>query len=395
MRPTTVATDLQLAKIQAKKGERFDVKVKNRPGLTVRISSTSKIFRTKITCQQSKRRELVTLGYAHKGMTIAEADSLRTDLRINGKKPKSSLELTIQDVIADFYKAQTSKLKRPETVEDIFNRFIIPLLSSTPLSEVETYTIAQEIDRIRSAHGEEPARKSLCYIAKFYRWCKATGRTPINPVAELNGELYKFHTPKRDRHLSREEVPVLFNAIEQSSIDARSKIGIHILLRTGVRSGELLAAKWEDVNLAANLWFIPGKNTKSGEPISIPLAPQISDYFKALQLITAKTGLVMGGLSRLAITRALTRLQEPNKAGYRALALESKLNVHDLRRSFVTFLNELGVAPHIVEKMVNHKMQGVMAIYNHSELFEERKAAICRLCDALESPLQSLPGKGA
>ena len=48
---------------------------------------------------------------------------------------------------------------------------------------------------------------------------------------------------------------------------------------------------------------------------------------------------------------------------------------HDLRRTFSTMLNELGVAPHVVEKMLDHKLPGVMAVYNHAEYREERYAA--------------------
>ena len=44
---------------------------------------------------------------------------------------------------------------------------------------------------------------------------------------------------------------------------------------------------------------------------------------------------------------------------------------HDLRRTFVTRLNAM-VEPYIVEKMVNHSMQGVMAVYNHNTYEPQR-----------------------
>lgn len=45
---------------------------------------------------------------------------------------------------------------------------------------------------------------------------------------------------------------------------------------------------------------------------------------------------------------------------------------HDLRRTFVTRLNAMGVEPYIVEKMVNHSMPGVMAVYNHADYRQQR-----------------------
>ncbi len=48
---------------------------------------------------------------------------------------------------------------------------------------------------------------------------------------------------------------------------------------------------------------------------------------------------------------------------------------HDLRRTFATRLAGLGVEPYVVEKCLNHKMQGVMAVYNRHDYADERIAA--------------------
>jgi integrase len=48
---------------------------------------------------------------------------------------------------------------------------------------------------------------------------------------------------------------------------------------------------------------------------------------------------------------------------------------HDLRRSMATQLAERGVQPHIIEKMLNHRMEGVWAVYNRYEYLPERQAA--------------------
>lgn len=45
---------------------------------------------------------------------------------------------------------------------------------------------------------------------------------------------------------------------------------------------------------------------------------------------------------------------------------------HDLRRTFATRMAKAGVAPHVVEKMLNHSMQGVMKIYNRHDYAQER-----------------------
>lgn len=63
---------------------------------------------------------------------------------------------------------------------------------------------------------------------------------------------------------------------------------------------------------------------------------------------------------------------------------------HDLRRTVVTRLSDLGIAPHIIEKIVNHKMTGVMGIYNRSEYLPESQKAI----ELWNRYLQDLTGAG-
>ena len=55
--------------------------------------------------------------------------------------------------------------------------------------------------------------------------------------------------------------------------------------------------------------------------------------------------------------------------------LEQQFTPHDLRRTFASRLSDLGVMPHVIEKMLNHKMEGVMAVYNRAEYWSERVEA--------------------
>lgn len=49
---------------------------------------------------------------------------------------------------------------------------------------------------------------------------------------------------------------------------------------------------------------------------------------------------------------------------------------HDLRRTFATRNNDMGVAPYVVEKMLNHTLGGVMGTYNRAEYLSERRDAL-------------------
>jgi integrase len=62
---------------------------------------------------------------------------------------------------------------------------------------------------------------------------------------------------------------------------------------------------------------------------------------------------------------------------------------HDLRRTFSTRNNGMGVPPYVVEKMLNHTFDGVMAVYNHATYDAERRQAL----DAWSAWLADFIGK--
>ncbi|HIF9279290.1 TPA: tyrosine-type recombinase/integrase [Photobacterium damselae] len=51
---------------------------------------------------------------------------------------------------------------------------------------------------------------------------------------------------------------------------------------------------------------------------------------------------------------------------WKRLEHEEKWTMHDLRRMLATRMNELGIAPHVVEQLLGHSLGGVMQIYNRS-----------------------------
>lgn len=61
---------------------------------------------------------------------------------------------------------------------------------------------------------------------------------------------------------------------------------------------------------------------------------------------------------------------------WRRLNHNTKWSWHDLRRSFVTHLNEAGIAPHVVEQILGHTLPGVMAHYVHTNRVPEQKIAL-------------------
>ena len=65
--------------------------------------------------------------------------------------------------------------------------------------------------------------------------------------------------------------------------------------------------------------------------------------------------------------------------------------LHDLRRTVVTGMNELGIAPHVVEAVVNHvsgrAKAGVAGVYNRAVYALEKRTALQAWADHLDEVL--------
>ena len=68
----------------------------------------------------------------------------------------------------------------------------------------------------------------------------------------------------------------------------------------------------------------------------------------------------------------MTAVQAWTKRWCQRNEFEPPFTPHDIRRTVATRLNDAGIAPHIVEKMLNHHLQGVMRVYNKAQYEDER-----------------------
>ena len=127
---------------------------------------------------------------------------------------------------------------------------------------------------------------------------------------------------------------------------------LRALLIAGLRISEAQAATTD--HLDGDTWHV--EENKSARPHWVAVVPMLKKQFGDFD------GKLFDGRSPTAVQSWLKR----NGPGF---------TPHDLRRTFATRLAGLGVAPHVVEKCLNHQMQGVMATYNRHDYEAERRAA--------------------
>ena len=148
---------------------------------------------------------------------------------------------------------------------------------------------------------------------------------------------------------------------------------MEFLALTGQRRDEVSCMAWEHVDLPHRVWVIPADHSKNGKPHIVHL----SDEAMSILRTVPRTGKLVfssdGKTTFQGYSKAKKRLD--NVSGI------SGWTLHDLRRTVVSGMARLGVAPHVADKILNHQsgtISGVAAVYQRHEFLEERKEALSR-----------------
>jgi len=149
---------------------------------------------------------------------------------------------------------------------------------------------------------------------------------------------------------------------------------------TFVRTTELRAARWDEVDLEATEWRIPAERMKMRAPHIVPLSLQAVEAFTELRSIAGLSDYAFsspgaeGFMSNNTMLFAMYRMDFHGRAtvpGFRAVAS--------------TLLNEMGFHPDCIERQLAHyERNKVRAAYNHAQYLPERRRMMQQWADYLD-----------
>lgn len=292
---------------------------------------------------------------------------------------------TVKALYGEFFARQIDgKWKNQKQVTALFDLHVLPAIGAKLVTDIRPADVDAVLRPLADRQVFRTAAKALQLLKRLFDYAMTRHLIAANPAAPFGWRDIGGKSGPRSRVLSRTELATLFKTMRETpNFPPHVAAAVKLLLALGVRKGELLKATWDEFDLTEGVWRIPAERTKTEAAIRLPLAPWVlevlegqetkkyNDYvFPALRMSPGKTTGYMGDAT---INQALYRLQSN---------LEP-FTVHDLRRTARTHLAALGVAPHIAELCLNHKLKGIAAVYDVHDYFEERKAALKALADLL------------
>jgi integrase len=313
-----------------------------------------------------------------------------------------ALRITVYDLFTRWFEMDVINRKDKMEVDRMFKKDVLPILGEIFVEEVRKGHVVQVIDLLKKRGVANLARNILKLIRQMFKFAVNRDLIEFDPTASLNIAKMTTTPTERDRILDESEIISLAHQLPSANLLKSTECALWIALSTMCRIGELSKTKITDIDFDLHTWIIPKENSKNGKAHTIYLSDFALNQFKILLQYTKSDTWIFtnrDGSSHVcekSITKQLGGRQSQSILSNRskdnqALVLKGgKWTPHDLRRTGATLMGDLGIAPDVIEKCLNHTEENkVKRIYQRQKLETEQAEAWQILGNHLDSLLTS------
>jgi integrase len=239
-------------------------------------------------------------------------------------------------------------------------RYAFPKIGSMAIADIDVAAVLLVLDPI-AARVPETASRVKHRMALILDWAAARGlRSHDNPARRPR--LLPKHKSRVKHFVAIPYADIGAFMVKLRAQEELSARALEYLILTATRTGELLGARWEEVN--GDTWTIPWGRTKSGKAHRVPLSDRAVELLSGLPRIGQYIfpGRAGEGMGETTLRKVLKRM------GY-------AITVHGFRSAFRDWAAETTAYPnHVVEQALAHAIgNGVEAAYRRGDLFEKRR----------------------
>jgi integrase len=272
----------------------------------------------------------------------------------------------VEDLLESFIVQRLSQNRSGGEIARLLRREVGKAWTGKSIHEISKRDVVEVVSAIEQRGAPIAANKTLKSIKTFLRWC--VGRAVLDQ-SPAEGVPLPAKEVARDRVLEDQELARV--------ILAARRIGgpyggiVELLALTGQRREEVARLTWQELDLEQRVWTLPKSRTKNAKAHVVHL----SDQSVAVLNRADQRGLLVFSLLGTKPFQEFSRA----KSLLDQLSGVTGWRLHDLRRTCVSGMARLGVAPHVADKILNHQagtISGVAAVYQRHEFLGERRAAL-------------------
>ena len=276
------------------------------------------------------------------------------------------------DAYINAHKAGWRNAKHADQWRNTLKTYVYPVFGSLPVQGVDVGLVMKAIEPIW-ATKTETASRVRGRIEAILDWAAARGYRQGDNPARWRGHLENL-LPNRSKvreiehhaALPYADIGAFVAALqEQAGTAARA---LEFLILTAARTGEVIGARWEEIDVHGKLWMIPANRMKGRKAHRVPLSSPALTIIESTEKLRSGDFVFPGGkrgepLSNMAMLALLKRM------GY------DDLTAHGFRSTFRDWVAEQTSYPsELAEMALAHVISNkVEAAYRRGDLFEKRR----------------------
>ena len=305
------------------------------------------------------------------------------------------LDPTVSELF-DQWKRRFLQANRRDGGAEVERRFMLdvfPVIGAIKANAIGKRQIAEILDSILERGSRRTANMAMAELRQMFRWALARDIVPVDPTFGLNKKLVGGEEKPRERDLSFDQIRELMLKLPMSGLAVDIQAGLLFLLATGTRIGEMIQARWTDIDETARTWFIPAENVKTRQSHLVHLSAFALEQISVMKQYRTSPYLLSGRKkdspfdSKTITKQVRDRVHIQDKADRAAkkrtvhavgalLLTGGAWTPHDLRRTMASRMGDLGVLPHVIEACLNHKPPSkIVRTYQRAEYLPEREHA--------------------
>lgn len=229
--------------------------------------------------------------------------------------------ISFKDCAASAIALKTEKLKNPKHVAQwtsTLETYAYPKLGGKPVGSITKHDVVEVLKPIWTTK-HETASRLRGRIEAVLDYAKSMGYREGDNPAELKGNLEALlpqvkRKPKHQPSLPHTQIGAFMAELRKREATAARALEFAVL--TATRSGEVLGATWDEIDLEAKVWTIPEGRMKAGQEHEVPLSDAAVTLLKALPRVKdvnyvfpAAQG---GKLSDMALSMLVRRMNGDN-----------------------------------------------------------------------------------
>jgi integrase len=292
-----------------------------------------------------------------------------------------------RDAFIEAHKASWRNAKHKAQWTSSLKTYVTPVFGPLPIQSIDVGLVMKALEPIWSTKPETAAR-IRGRIERILDWAKVRGfRQDENP-ARWRGHLdallparSKVRKVKHHAALPYDQIVAFMAALRTR--DAVAAHALEFAILTAARTGEVLDARWSEINFSVKVWVVPPERMKAGRVHRVPLSPAAVALLRQMEMMRRgelvfpgqRRGMPLSNMSMLMVLRRLGR---------------DDLTAHGFRSTFRDWAAECTNFPReVVEAALAHVVgDKVEAAYRRGDLFEKRRrlmnawAAHCQMAAA-------------